>query len=307
MKNKIPKEFELLDKLRDSKGYKITKKINSFYLSTYIFKENYSQLINQIDLQTNKKNPQEIHSLENREKLREIQIETLRFLHNFLASAQSLIDHTRVFINDLYENNSNFKEEFSQKIQDTFINDELCVFIKDFRQFLQHFKAPNLSTVTTIKPQENKFERKVMISIKDLNQFLGWKSLSKKFLSKHENKIDLSIISTGYFNIVNNFYNWFSEKQELLHKNEFEETEKIRIEMIKVGIEEKIKNFINNKNITKEILDNNLTEYMSEFEKINFINFDQKSKFDYILSICINNKISLNQKEILTLLKRYCR
>ncbi|WP_313090005.1 hypothetical protein [Chryseobacterium flavum] len=307
MKQKIPKEFELLNKLRDSSGYKITQKINSFSLSTYIFKQNYNQLINQINLQTKPENSKEIHSNENREKLRKVQLETLRFLHNFLASAQSLIDHTRVFVNDLYNDDLLFKEEFSEKIQQTFTNDEVSVFIKDFRQFLQHFKMPNISTVTNLKIKDEKIERKVMISVQDLNQFSGWKALSKKFISKYKDKIDLSMVATEYFNIVNNFYNWFSERQELLHQDEFAEMENTRTEMINVGIEETIKRFIKNKNITKESFDISITQFMNEGEKNAFIKWNQDSKFQYILSICRNKKIKLHQKEILIFLKKYRR
>ncbi|SFH83502.1 hypothetical protein [Halpernia frigidisoli] len=305
MEDKVLRYFQLLEKLKQSKGYIISKKINLFSLSTYIFTENYNQLINQIELQTNPKGSQEIHSVENREKLREVQIETLRFLHNFLASAQSLIDHTRVFVNDLYDDNELFKKEFIKKIELTFTNDEVSTFIRNFRQYLQHFKAPSISVVTNLLSKDRNYQRRVMISVSDLQQFSGWKSLAKEYISKHDKNIDLFLVSTTYFNKVNNFYKWFSEKQDSLHKSEFKEMENIKIEMTSANIKEIINDFIKNVNMSKEEFDLNITEVMTVMEKKAFLSFNQSSKFKYVLSICKKNKIQLDQKEILVLIKRY--
>lgn len=307
MKNRIPNEFEIYQKLKLTEGYKITQKINTFYLSTYIFKENYTQLATYFNIQTNPKKSQEIHFSENREELRKIQLETLRFLHNFLAAAQSLIDHTRNFVNELYDENELFKDEFSKKIDETFTNNEIAVFIKSFRQYLQHYKAPNISTVTNLQMIEGKFERKVMISIEDLLKFSGWRSLAKKFILKHEKNIDLQFVTREYYSTVNDFYSWFSDRQNQIHKKEFDEMEKYRLQMIDAHIESTIRNFIKNKEYSKEIFDNEITEVMGDFEKKAFSNFDIESKFKYVMSICRNKKIVLKHNEILIFRKRYCR
>ncbi|PHS31014.1 MAG: hypothetical protein COA95_07505 [Methylophaga sp.] len=56
---------------------------------------------------------------------------------DFLASAKTLIEHTRIFM-DKYYSDSPIHQAYSQKIKDDLANDEPCRFVQDLRNYMLH-------------------------------------------------------------------------------------------------------------------------------------------------------------------------
>ncbi len=69
-------------------------------------------------------------------------MEVMRLFHNFLASAKSLVDHTRAFVDDHYAGTA-FKQGYDQKVQAELASDPLIKFIQDLRNHMLHRGLPS--------------------------------------------------------------------------------------------------------------------------------------------------------------------
>jgi len=76
-------------------------------------------------------------------------MEINRLFHNFLAAAKTLVDHTRVFVEDHYSGTP-LKQAYEQKVQAELANDPLTKFVQDFRNYMLHKGLPNSSMSLSI-------------------------------------------------------------------------------------------------------------------------------------------------------------
>jgi hypothetical protein len=307
MRYKTSKSTLLRIRLKKSNGYLLKQRINQFYLTTYIFDKNFTELTTHIEKQVEPINALRLNYYEQRKELEILQLETLRFLHNYITSAISLIDHTRIYINELYSGNKSFLAEYQNKIDNDFTNNPLAVFIKSFRQYIQHYQTPFISTVSNLTDNPEELNTRIVISKEDLLLFSGWKSLAKGFIIQLEKDLDINLIIHQYHNLVKEFYKWFQIRQTELHKADFEEMEEINQKMLIAQIEELTYAYIDNENYKTNDFIKEICRYMGDFEKKVFENADKHLQFEYIKSILKKNNIVLSKKELIEFKIKYNR
>lgn len=210
--------LDLQDELKQMPEFKTLERIRHFNFSIVIFTGNYHQIQELLEFHNDPVKSQNMYSVNNRDVLQAFHTEIIRLLHNYLASAFSLIDHTRKHYNKLYKENGKFLD-YQLEIQNRFINDPLSNFIKDLRQFVQHYKLPEIYTNTIFKQDPPELRRVLKLKKEDLMEF-PWSSKSKIFLSHQTADLDLMQIVNEYFERVTEFYKWFQEKQAEIHKDE---------------------------------------------------------------------------------------
>lgn len=307
MRDAIPRSISLKDKLKQSKGFEITNRINKFSLTHYIFKKNFDDLIAIIKKQTEPKNSMRLREFDHKKEFEELQFETIRLLHNYISSVLSLIDHTRVFVRELYSNNQSFAEEYQKKVTDTFTSNPICVFVISFRQYIQHYQTPLISTVSNLTDDPELLNTRITISKEQLLAFSGWKSHAKIYIANLDKELDVLRIIEDYNEIIKEFYRWFQERQREIHKPEFEEMRKINIKMLDAQIEELIFCYINYEECKTPYFFRELTRYMSDIEKKVFIDSTKKDQLNYIYSIAEKKKIHLTKKQKTALKIKYSR
>jgi hypothetical protein len=307
MLNEVPKSIKLKGKLKECQGYKITNKINQFYLTYYIFNKNFIDLTSLIEKQIEPKNSIRLRESANRKELESLQFETIRLLHNYIAAALSLIDHTRIFVNELYDTDKNFLKEYQDKIHETFINDPLCVFVKSFRQYVQHFQTPLISTVTNLTDKPELLNTRITISKEMLLSFSGWKSLAKAYIDSLNKELDVYEMAINYNEVVKTFYNWFQKRQLEIHKSEFEEMHNIKERLFDAEIEELLFTYINYEECTTSYFIRELVRYMPDIEKKIFLDSLQNDQLNYIYSIAEKKNIALTRKQKTKLKLKYSR
>jgi hypothetical protein len=100
-----------LDKLQNTEGWRISRKIEHLGTSFYIFKTNYDELIQRIEYF---KRPEAIllWDVRNNDQMEHFLKEVTRLLHNFVAAALTLVEHTRIMARGMYKG-TEFWEEYS--------------------------------------------------------------------------------------------------------------------------------------------------------------------------------------------------
>lgn len=225
------KDWVDLAKRRDKlEGTRIVDMIKNLALSQYILNRNYNDLIEIFNYYQKDK---EIWDIKNRPKLGALQKELLRLVHNYLASIYSLVEHTYVFRGKL--NNKEFENFCNEKIN-KLKTDISITFLKDLRVYTQHYKLPFLEASISFKMINSKkreaiSEQNLFLDKEQLLKWDRWSSISKSYLNKQDDKIDIKIVIQEHQKIIKNFYGLFYNKIAKLYEKEIMELSNLEREM----------------------------------------------------------------------------
>lgn len=204
-----PRLREMEDELRSMAGREVLLELNSLDSSARVFTDNYREL--RQFLMAVRKNPDYAFlglDQARKQQKEEVFAETLRLIHNFLASSFSLVDHTRCTrdriapaLKTLYE------EESVQR----FASDGVAKFWQELRNYQTHYRPVPLTLVGQGYLEQNPTHSLVM-KRKDLLEWKGWKSVARTWLRDTSDDIEILSIATDYFEKVKDFQLWFGEQ-----------------------------------------------------------------------------------------------
>lgn len=239
---------ELMLELREMPQYELIMSLEGFDASIFTFDKNFSDLESLIRYLTTDPKAENLHALKNRDQLHEFLAHIIRALHNFVAAAQSLIDHTGRLHRKLYAKTANF-EDYQARVDQEFAKDPMAHFVKGLRQYCQHYKAPNLIIETFWDGGDSDVIRTVYLPKEDLLSFGSWTTPAKEFLEEIEEKVNLLEVAAAYRRKLLDFYDWFQIRQMQIHAPEIEEFRVKETELLILILEQKIDSGLVNKGL----------------------------------------------------------
>lgn len=202
------------------RGQDAARRVTQYRYSVELFRRNYEELVVFLDYFCAPSVAFSFSPVEQQWLSQEGTKEVTFLLHNFVAAAQSLIDHTRVLYRQLYEPQGKIPE-YSGEVQNRFTTDPLSQFVIKLRQMAQHYRLPSLGHHTQISDIREGRAGTVSIEMKlnteDLRQFDGWTVPARRFLDAAGPAINLRTVIQKYFEHVADFYEWFGQKQREIH------------------------------------------------------------------------------------------
>jgi len=245
MANTPPRSYLLFKEMQASPAmdYFNRRKLRAF--SVNIFQGNFLELINTCDMVENPKNGLMLMSEEHRRTSGlEAHMEVMRLFHNFLASAKSLIDHTRVFVDEHY-GKTPLVQIYQQKITIDFATDPLMKFIQDLRNYMVHCGLPSGSMSLSIKrnPETGSHTMESTVSIYKKNLLLWgkWTSVSLSYLEAADEEIKISTLSKAYEGKVRIFSEWLDDELQKHHELDIKAYKKLQEEYTAAELIEKSK------------------------------------------------------------------
>ena len=152
-----------------------------------------------------------------------------RLFHNFLASAKTLIEHTRIFVNKHYDDTP-IQQAYSEKIKHEFAQDELCKFIQDLRNYMLHQGLPHNQMSLSFDSNNPDFESTISLETKKLLAWQKWSASSKVFLQAQEENIKFSSIVSPYGNKIISLHEWLHKKLYKHHSNDLKQLKELQNE-----------------------------------------------------------------------------
>lgn len=136
-------------------------------------------------------------------------------LHNFVASAVSLVDHTRrlfagyegTHMGDAYEERKN-----------ALAAKPVVGFVRDLRNYLLHRSIPFIGFTVTFGEQMREPRATMEVSVANLKRWNGWKAPAKAFLEAGGESIKLSEVPGEHTNELNELYEWVFRQFRGMHK-----------------------------------------------------------------------------------------
>ena len=243
--DKMHRYIQLRSEITQMEGYNAILENHRLANSINIFDTNYVELIQLINYMEQNIEAKKLLSLQGHKQLHMIDIELLRRLHNFVAGAKSLVDHTRRIYNKYYKHNNIFPE-YTKVVRNTFATDPLSQFVQDLREYCQHYRTLSLIYVTRFTRETQEEIREVALQVEDLLSYDGWSSTAKQYFHEKGDNIPISRAIQEYREKVLQFYKWFQEEQHRIHETALNEYKAKETEMILIQLEVQLNSIIAN-------------------------------------------------------------
>jgi hypothetical protein len=225
----LTSELQNLDlEIKASEGYPIHTRITFLEESYFIFDGNYLNLKHILDEFEQPTIFLKLLDERDRGRLTLFIRDVIRLFHNYLAGAATLLDHTRVLKDDMYEETS-FADEYRQEVDQRFKNSSLPHFVEDLRNYMLHMGLPFALSKLTFDRGSSGMEVDSVICL-DVSKLRAWKEWSEKgleYLSTLDDEVKLDDIVNEYRSTVAGFYTWFRERQSELHHEALEKLEEL--------------------------------------------------------------------------------
>jgi hypothetical protein len=212
----------IIDEFVDSPANKVFTRLKVYELGYRIFLANFDDWQRSVDAKCPNDPMALIQLMQDRSWVEPYLVEVTRTLHNFVASALTLVDTTRVLYRELYDKQQ-LMPTYQTEIENRFIKDGTAQFIKDLRQFCQHYRLPLVMAQVGLNlgPKGGDINWGVPISRNQLKVWSGWSATSKTFIDGSETKINLEEVLKQYRDKVIDFNDWFEGEQKKVHSEEW--------------------------------------------------------------------------------------
>ena len=223
--------LQMIRNFEELPEYKKINNIRQFSLSVYIFSGNAAELRKLLDVGKDPNHFDDLWNMKNRPELMQYQMIIVRYLHNFVAAAHSLIDHSRRFYEENYQSTGQFSD-YEIEVKKRFIENPLAQFVKGLRQYCQHYESPPIGCQLNYDVNSG-ISNTIFLEKNVLQEFKSWNSVAKLFLNNANDQIDLYSIVISYENLVLDFYNWIQDRLTEIHAVDLQVVKNKREELIR--------------------------------------------------------------------------
>ena len=201
-----PKASDLHEQILTHPGKKYLDALMTYSISKNILAGNGVQLRMLLELLEDSKRAMELWSVDKRTHLQDLQSEVIRHLHNFLASARTLVDHTRAIMNEPFISEAH-RTEYRDEVARVFGGDPLIGFMHELRNFTLHRSIPLTSLQLSLN-LSGLFDSSVLVDLDQMADWDGWRSAGKAFIGSHRPTIRIMALIDGYEGKNKGFSEW---------------------------------------------------------------------------------------------------
>ena len=226
---------ELLDAIHSSRGMQHANRTYQRTFSSNIFRMNAQELI---DITRRVGDPDEglrLMYVSNREASEQTHREVARLIHNFVAAALTLVEHTRNFMREHYGSTALF-EAYQARITAEFAPDPLHKFVQDLRNYMLHKGLPPSEMFLNIEsnpdmPGSGVMETGIRIKAAPLLEWDGWSGPAQRFIEESGEYVEIRAFAESYSNKVAAFHEWLHGELDRFHAADLEELRSLHHEM----------------------------------------------------------------------------
>lgn len=221
-----------------SRAFEVNRRQTSLQITYYVFSRNMAELEAHL-LAFRDPRMQELWNVKRRNDLHQYLREVTRHLHNGLAAAKTLVDHTRVTADELYEG-TDFADEYATKVKATFNASTLSHFVQDLRNYVLHKELPAAQAhlqYTSGRAADGEMrgtpslDLSIRLNVAELKTWQGFTKPARAYIDTLPDQVDLLNIVSQYKTLVEGFYQWFGRRQVEIHAKDVEEVRPLQDEL----------------------------------------------------------------------------
>jgi hypothetical protein len=208
-----------------SNAYRTYLRFHLIGTNYFVFARNYEELKKLLLAAQSPDTFQKLWTEDKQEDMLLVKRELIRMLHNFIASAKTLVDHTRAVIEDWYSD-TKFLEEYESEVQQRFVGNPVTGFIEELRNYALHFRLPitnaRYTVATDPATQEQVATQAFVLDKSELMQWSKWTSKGTPYLVSADVEIVVAEIADHYYQEIRGFHDWMMKRLEEIHSDEIE-------------------------------------------------------------------------------------
>jgi len=232
--------IKLISELEAMAEYNVLLRIKALDRSRYVYTRNYSELRKLLEFYSDLEKSLQLWDRKNRDKQDAFHNEVTRLLHNFVASAKSLVDHTRTIYRSLYRSSGQFPE-YQKKIDSSFTHNAVAQFVESLRNYCLHYRTPPVFSEMRYEKTPPLHVSRIKLDVDALKEFSEWKRESREYLAQQTSDIDLLDIIDEYHRLVIEFHDWFVKRQKEIHYKDIQKVDSKKKELAALVIPDEVK------------------------------------------------------------------
>lgn len=216
---------ELLKRRDSCKGAEVKRQLRRLGTSVYVYMGNKKELEHVLKTLSHP-NSLKLRAVKNRDKHHQVLRDVVRRLHNVVAAAKTLVDHSRRIVRNLSVSDT-FIELYSSKVTESFGTPE-HTFVQKLRNYALHYSLPPIvDTVhweTGNTPGQSTIEMGITLDAARLLEWDGWNQRERALIASWEDgKAPLIDIVESYSQTIESFYRWLFGALAEMHKQDLQE------------------------------------------------------------------------------------
>jgi hypothetical protein len=230
--------MDMRDELRGTEAFRIRHDISRLIRSWRSFAGNREELVALLGEATELPQALQLWSQDNREEFEEFLEEVRRLLHNYVASAMTLVSHSRDTVERRLPPDPGDKlaEHYQILVDALFTESPLAQFVQSLRNVMLHVRLPVAYGVSRWSRDEG-LRQTVVLDRDNLLARGKWSSLAKQYLEEAGETIDLLEVIQGYSHIVHQLQSWLRQALMQRHREPLKELEERHAELRKLWLE----------------------------------------------------------------------
>lgn len=236
--------FDILEKVRGSAGARYFDLMHQRSFSFNIFQMNSIEFMEAIQRVKDTDQGLALMMQENREAGLQAHRELNRHVHNFVSSALTLVEHTRVFMRVHYAG-TGIMATYEKKVKEIFLHSSVAQFVQGLRNYMLHCGLPNSSMFMKFvanpesKDGSGTMETGIQYDTASLLKWDGWKAEAKIYIEQAGSHLNLHQFSQEYLVLINNFYEWLEAELMAHHHHDIQEFERLQEQLQAIDQPEK--------------------------------------------------------------------
>ncbi len=232
---------ELEREIEASDGYRFRNRMSLLERSYFVFDTNYLNLKHILNEFEQPMVFMKLWEEKTRNRFDLFISDVIRLFHNYLAGANTLLDHSRT-LHEEFSLRRNFSDEYKSRWNEQFGYHTLPNFLEDLLSYVLYEGLPFALAELNFGRVGVGMEVSSAIRL-DTRRLRGWEQWSEKgreYLDSLDDKVKFEEIVNEHAATVVDFYQWFATRQSELQGDALEELEEL--ESKKGDLEQKIEN-----------------------------------------------------------------
>lgn len=226
MTDQMRSSLEIQQAIHASAGMRFINREHGRSFSLNIFRTNARELIEALRHVSDPEHGLHLMALDNREAGTQAHREVSRRIHNFVAAAKTLVDHTRVFMKKHYDQTSIWSA-YNEEVTNRFSKNPVAKFVHDLRNYMLHCGLPNSSMFVRFSqnPEEPDQPSQILttgvgLGTEELKGWDGWTSPARAYLDSVGEEVPIELLVRTYTSQVEEFQTWIEAQLLEFHTDD---------------------------------------------------------------------------------------
>lgn len=227
MEGDRPSILDLQDELHSTTWYRVYQHLQRLDSSIYAFEVNFLELLKVGKFLCNPQASSPLTRLMHHDILGRCLQEVIRLLHNYVAAAKSLVDHTRRCSRSIGGEGHPILD-YQDRVDQFFSGDPLTHFVQDLRNYFLHYELADVAMTVSFSADGPTYTQVLTLSVETLARWDGWSAPARKYMEEAGETVDTVKAVELYRDRVREFCGWFHQSVLKLfesERNEYAEKE----------------------------------------------------------------------------------